>query len=304
MPVYLRDGKLLIVDGKVATGSGCCCPPPCPPDEEGRPPGYPTEWAIVDYTSGWNVMLSGNTLYTAIPQIWRGRGYVAAPPPATMSIGLFVKCDDSAGCVSWVVAEAWTMTPSTCAGGSWWSPHSLSDVVHPCSEYGDAYVNLYPDPEFMADAFYGTVDSEWANMANWGPYWNNLYLPDSSQDVLIYGSALGNSAGSASCQDLTLLGDLGITINCATAYITGRVLSAAQNTFCPSPADGHVNASGNVSLNGSAVNNGQITGATVEFNGTSANYGTVNGNAVFNDASSNFGTVTGTITCNTTGTCP
>lgn len=37
-PLYLYNGKLLVVDGKLATGQNCCCDEDPPPEPSSEPP--------------------------------------------------------------------------------------------------------------------------------------------------------------------------------------------------------------------------------------------------------------------------
>lgn len=271
--------------GTISTGSTtcdeipetrCCECPPC---------GTPTEWAIVDLTNGWNVLVSGSvygSTMSGMPSEWRTRCWSSAPMPPVITVGLFVysyPAQNPGECAVYVALEVWSVVPKKCSGGEWWDSHQWQESYPgvSCDNPPDALTpDTAPLDEYVANRF-GLggryVDCEWTNMANWQntdffvPLPCYYYtLPNSTVDVEVWDDLLGNALGTAMVNNLVVGGGASIGIHITvfgTATIDGTVVrgcSAPCDPQCCEPQEaGWIDAVGNVTLAAGALNRGKIS---------------------------------------------
>lgn len=290
--------------------------------------GTPSQWAIVDLTTGFTILsqgtISGSTI-DFLPESWRARCWTVAPMPAVLTFGLFAystPANRPNDCAVWFPLDIWTVTPRKCSGGEWWDDHTFAESYPSteCNPEGPLTVtSAGPLDEYTADTFTGAIDCEWTNMANWStpssPGDCGLYgLPTSSTAVTISGVPqnspiflLGNAAGTAAAGTLAVLygASVGIHITVAdTASIDGVVLGDCEcaatlgPACCPTDSPGWIDAAGAVTITGK--NRGKITGASVTFTSTgpmletAKNDGglvTSSGTVAFNDTAKNYGKI-------------
>lgn len=283
--------------GTISTGSTtcdeipetrCCECPPC---------GTPTEWAIVDLTSGWEVLASGSSLYGyalyGIPSFWRTRCWFTAEMPTVITLGLFVysyPAQNPDECGVYLPVDIWQVFPKKCSGGAWWDTHAWQESYPGIScedppEPMTTEVTSAPDGPYVMNQFgacyndqnynqIGCVDCEWTNMANWTepsfgqyqPACRDRDLPDSTVDVSVSNNLLGNALGVANVKNLTVFGgaSVGIHITVAeTATIDGTIIrgcSTPCDPGCCEPQDmGWIDAVGNVTLGSGGLNRGKIS---------------------------------------------
>lgn len=279
--------------GTIVTGSGscdeipetrCCECPPC---------GTPTEWVIVDLTTGWSVLSSGSVFYGgslyAIPEFWRTNCWPTAQMPPVITLGLFVysyPAQNPDECAVYVALEIWQVYPRKCTGGEWWDDHYWQES-YPGISCDDPPTPITTDlttfPVAAVMNHFNGVDCEWTNMANWTgsafgqyqPKCGDRDLPNSTIDVLVSSDLLGNALGVAEVKDLDVLGgvSIGIHITVAGAATIGgtvvRGCSTPCDPQCCEPQEmGWIDAVGNVTLGSGGLNRGKISsGDTVTVEG-------------------------------------
>lgn len=271
--------------GTITTGSTSCDEPPETRCCECPPCGTPTEWAIVDLTNGWDVLVSGpvyGSTMSGVPSEWRTRCWNSAPMPPVITVGLFVysyPAQNPAECAVYVALEVWSVVPKKCSGGEWWDSHQWQESYPgiSCDNPPDALTpDTAPLDEYVANRFGLSgryVDCEWTNMANWQntdffvPLPCYYYtLPDSTVNVEVWNDLLGNALGIAEVNNLLVGGgaSVGIHITVAgVATIDGTVVRGCNSPCdpgCCEPQDmGWIDAVGNVTLGSGGLNRGKIS---------------------------------------------